>query len=226
MLESTFGFWWSCSRSEFIAMFQRELFIIGRRTLFGWFLWAKVSSLRGHPSAPRLAFEVVNTYVKASVGCTLLCSSSEERVIDISVGVDLESLSCRGDILLGKEGEQRRRDASGGQGGVRPIAVDVGAQRDCAAGGEPAAGQRAASGWGGDPPADLYAGAFLRSRPCSPPAQVLLRPRGQRFPHHRYPYLGGLTFLMYRLPLVECLMFGALISATDPVTVLSIFQVS
>ncbi|KAJ3707435.1 hypothetical protein LUZ61_011140 [Rhynchospora tenuis] len=27
-----------------------------------------------------------------------------------------------------------------------------------------------------------------------------------------------------RLPLVECLMFGALISATDPVTVLSIFQ--
>ncbi|URD90078.1 Sodium hydrogen exchanger [Musa troglodytarum] len=37
-------------------------------------------------------------------------------------------------------------------------------------------------------------------------------------------YLGGLTFLMYKLPLVECLMFGALISATDPVTVLSIFQ--
>ncbi|QCD77295.1 solute carrier family 9 [Vigna unguiculata] len=37
-------------------------------------------------------------------------------------------------------------------------------------------------------------------------------------------YLGGLLFLMYRLPLVECLMFGALISATDPVTVLSIFQ--
>jgi sodium/hydrogen exchanger 8 len=29
---------------------------------------------------------------------------------------------------------------------------------------------------------------------------------------------------MYKLPLVECLMFGALISATDPVTVLSIFQ--
>ncbi|KAL2970090.1 hypothetical protein AAZX31_15G119200 [Glycine max] len=29
---------------------------------------------------------------------------------------------------------------------------------------------------------------------------------------------------MYRLPFVECLMFGALISATDPVTVLSIFQ--
>ena len=38
-------------------------------------------------------------------------------------------------------------------------------------------------------------------------------------------YLGGLTFLMYKLPLMECLMFGALISATDPVTVLSIFQV-
>ncbi|KAL2970089.1 hypothetical protein AAZX31_15G119200 [Glycine max] len=37
-------------------------------------------------------------------------------------------------------------------------------------------------------------------------------------------YLGGLLFLMYRLPFVECLMFGALISATDPVTVLSIFQ--
>ncbi|GAB2215281.1 hypothetical protein Droror1_Dr00019664 [Drosera rotundifolia] len=37
-------------------------------------------------------------------------------------------------------------------------------------------------------------------------------------------YLGGLTFLMYRLPLVECLMFGALISSTDPVTVLAIFQ--
>lgn len=37
-------------------------------------------------------------------------------------------------------------------------------------------------------------------------------------------YLGGVLYLMYRLPLVECLMFGALISATDPVTVLSIFQ--
>nr|GEY27353.1 sodium/hydrogen exchanger 6 [Tanacetum cinerariifolium] len=37
-------------------------------------------------------------------------------------------------------------------------------------------------------------------------------------------YLGGLIYLMYKLPLVECLMFGALISATDPVTVLSIFQ--
>lgn len=32
-------------------------------------------------------------------------------------------------------------------------------------------------------------------------------------------------YLMYELPFVECLMFGALISATDPVTVLSIFQV-
>ena len=32
-------------------------------------------------------------------------------------------------------------------------------------------------------------------------------------------------FLMYKLPFVECLMFGSLISATDPVTVLSIFQV-
>ncbi|KAM7262456.1 hypothetical protein ACFE04_000139 [Oxalis oulophora] len=37
-------------------------------------------------------------------------------------------------------------------------------------------------------------------------------------------YLGGLTYLTYKLPFVECLMFGALISATDPVTVLSIFQ--
>ncbi|XP_073302943.1 sodium/hydrogen exchanger 6-like isoform X1 [Primulina huaijiensis] len=37
-------------------------------------------------------------------------------------------------------------------------------------------------------------------------------------------YLGGVTFLMYKLPFVECLMFSALISATDPVTVLSIFQ--
>ncbi|XP_020590365.1 sodium/hydrogen exchanger 6-like isoform X2 [Phalaenopsis equestris] len=37
-------------------------------------------------------------------------------------------------------------------------------------------------------------------------------------------YLGGLIFIMYRLPLFECMMFGALISATDPVTVLSIFQ--
>ncbi|PWA45600.1 sodium/hydrogen exchanger 6 [Artemisia annua] len=37
-------------------------------------------------------------------------------------------------------------------------------------------------------------------------------------------YLGGVMYLIYQLPLVECLMFGALISATDPVTVLSIFQ--
>ncbi|OIT08573.1 sodiumhydrogen exchanger 6 [Nicotiana attenuata] len=37
-------------------------------------------------------------------------------------------------------------------------------------------------------------------------------------------YLGGVTYLMYKLPFVECLMFGALISASDPVTVLSIFQ--
>ncbi|KAL9450767.1 hypothetical protein AB3S75_012493 [Citrus x aurantiifolia] len=39
-------------------------------------------------------------------------------------------------------------------------------------------------------------------------------------------YLGGVMFVMYRLPFVECLMFGALISATYPVTVLSIFQVN
>ncbi|KAL6844721.1 hypothetical protein ACP4OV_025380 [Aristida adscensionis] len=37
-------------------------------------------------------------------------------------------------------------------------------------------------------------------------------------------YLGGLIYIIYRLPLVECMMFGALVSATDPVTVLSIFQ--
>jgi NhaP-type Na+/H+ or K+/H+ antiporter len=33
------------------------------------------------------------------------------------------------------------------------------------------------------------------------------------------------VYIIYRLPLVECMMFGALVSATDPVTVLSIFQV-
>ncbi|KAH9802460.1 Sodium/hydrogen exchanger 6 [Citrus sinensis] len=33
-------------------------------------------------------------------------------------------------------------------------------------------------------------------------------------------YLGGVMFVMYRLPFVECLMFGALISATDPITIL------
>ncbi|GMJ05414.1 Na+/H+ antiporter 6, ARABIDOPSIS NA+/H+ ANTIPORTER 6 [Hibiscus trionum] len=37
-------------------------------------------------------------------------------------------------------------------------------------------------------------------------------------------YIGGRMYLMYGLPFIECLMFGALISATDPVTVLSIFQ--
>ncbi|XP_057719900.1 sodium/hydrogen exchanger 6-like [Arachis stenosperma] len=37
-------------------------------------------------------------------------------------------------------------------------------------------------------------------------------------------FLGGFIHLVYGLPFVECLMFGALISATDPVTVLSIFQ--
>ncbi|CAN8233626.1 unnamed protein product [Cochlearia groenlandica] len=49
---------------------------------------------------------------------------------------------------------------------------------------------------------------------------------GRRLGHvlrlHRY--LDGVMFPMYRLPFVECLMFGLLISATDPVTVLSIFQ--
>ncbi|KAK6941182.1 Cation/H+ exchanger [Dillenia turbinata] len=44
------------------------------------------------------------------------------------------------------------------------------------------------------------------------------------FPNLLILYLGGLIYLMYRLPFIECLMFGALISATDPVTVLSIFQ--
>ncbi|CAM6096412.1 unnamed protein product [Calypogeia fissa] len=37
-------------------------------------------------------------------------------------------------------------------------------------------------------------------------------------------YLGGLFFLMYRLSFQESLIFGSLISATDPVTVLGIFQ--
>ncbi|XP_044960547.1 sodium/hydrogen exchanger 6-like [Hordeum vulgare subsp. vulgare] len=37
-------------------------------------------------------------------------------------------------------------------------------------------------------------------------------------------YLAGLIHLVYKMPLVECMMFGALVSATDPVTVLSIFQ--
>ncbi|TVU05293.1 hypothetical protein EJB05_48451, partial [Eragrostis curvula] len=37
-------------------------------------------------------------------------------------------------------------------------------------------------------------------------------------------YLSGLIYIVYRLPLVECMMFGALVSATDPVTVLTIFQ--
>ncbi|KAJ7297204.1 hypothetical protein O6H91_Y073100 [Diphasiastrum complanatum] len=37
-------------------------------------------------------------------------------------------------------------------------------------------------------------------------------------------YLGGLFFLMYPLPFLECLLFGAIVSATDPVTVLGIFQ--
>jgi hypothetical protein len=38
-------------------------------------------------------------------------------------------------------------------------------------------------------------------------------------------YLGGLFFLMYRLPFLESILFGALISATDPVSVLAVFQV-
>jgi sodium/hydrogen exchanger 8 len=37
-------------------------------------------------------------------------------------------------------------------------------------------------------------------------------------------YLGGLFFLMYRLPFLESILFGALISATDPVSVLAVFQ--
>ncbi|CAM6050179.1 unnamed protein product [Sphagnum compactum] len=37
-------------------------------------------------------------------------------------------------------------------------------------------------------------------------------------------YLGGLFFLMYRLPFQESILFGALISATDPVSVLAVFQ--
>ncbi|XP_019199704.1 PREDICTED: DNA-binding protein SMUBP-2-like isoform X1 [Ipomoea nil] len=37
-------------------------------------------------------------------------------------------------------------------------------------------------------------------------------------------YIGGVILLIYKLPFLECLKFGSLISATDPVTVLSIFQ--
>ncbi|KAH7332255.1 hypothetical protein KP509_20G078500 [Ceratopteris richardii] len=37
-------------------------------------------------------------------------------------------------------------------------------------------------------------------------------------------YLGGALFLMYKLPFQESLLFGAIVSATDPVTVLAIFQ--
>eukprot|EP00250_Pteridium_aquilinum_P014548 c22055_g1_i1 orf=447-2219(+) len=37
-------------------------------------------------------------------------------------------------------------------------------------------------------------------------------------------YLGGVLFLMYKLPFQESLLFGAIVSATDPVTVLGIFQ--
>ncbi|MCO5547767.1 hypothetical protein L7F22_001219 [Adiantum nelumboides] len=37
-------------------------------------------------------------------------------------------------------------------------------------------------------------------------------------------YLGGVLFLMYKLPFQESLLFGAIVSATDPVTVLAIFQ--
>ncbi|GAQ86855.1 Na+/H+ antiporter [Klebsormidium nitens] len=37
-------------------------------------------------------------------------------------------------------------------------------------------------------------------------------------------YVVGFLWLSYQLPFVECLIFGALISATDPVTVLAIFQ--
>ncbi|XP_071679309.1 sodium/hydrogen exchanger 6 isoform X3 [Lolium perenne] len=41
---------------------------------------------------------------------------------------------------------------------------------------------------------------------------------------HCHSYLAGLIHLVYRMPLIESMMFGALVSATDPVTVLSIFQ--
>uniref|UniRef100_J3MYK2 Cation/H+ exchanger transmembrane domain-containing protein n=1 Tax=Oryza brachyantha TaxID=4533 RepID=J3MYK2_ORYBR len=37
-------------------------------------------------------------------------------------------------------------------------------------------------------------------------------------------YGGGVIHIIYKLPLAESMMFGALVSATDPVTVLSIFQ--
>lgn len=37
-------------------------------------------------------------------------------------------------------------------------------------------------------------------------------------------YLGGVFLLMFRLPFQESMIFGALVSATDPVTILAIFQ--
>eukprot|EP00897_Mesotaenium_endlicherianum_P007603 jgi/Mesen1/6871/ME000352S05933 len=37
-------------------------------------------------------------------------------------------------------------------------------------------------------------------------------------------YIAGFLFLIYRLPFLESLVYGAVISATDPVTVLAIFQ--
>ncbi|RZS06908.1 hypothetical protein BHM03_00037634 [Ensete ventricosum] len=44
-----------CSRPEFVAMFQGELLILDRGTLFGLTSWAELHSLRVHPSAPQLA---------------------------------------------------------------------------------------------------------------------------------------------------------------------------
>ena len=38
--------------------------------------------------------------------------------------------------------------------------------------------------------------------------------------------MGGFLFLVYKLPFLEACIFGALISSTDPVSVLAIFQAS
>ncbi|RWW43902.1 hypothetical protein BHE74_00050387 [Ensete ventricosum] len=55
MLESTYGPWWSCNRSESIAMFRRELLILDLRTLFGWPQRIKLPSLGVDHFVPQLA---------------------------------------------------------------------------------------------------------------------------------------------------------------------------
>uniref|UniRef100_A0A7I4EK79 Cation/H+ exchanger transmembrane domain-containing protein n=1 Tax=Physcomitrium patens TaxID=3218 RepID=A0A7I4EK79_PHYPA len=44
------------------------------------------------------------------------------------------------------------------------------------------------------------------------------------YPQDRFRYLGGRLSLVYKLPLLESCIFGSIISATDPVSVLAVFQ--